>query len=253
MKRKRLLWAVVAGALVAVAAAVPVVAGGVLRGIPAESGYIRMAPHTWSSQEADSTPLGGVQVQSEVPYSGPTTYTVDGPSTVRLAFDTKAMLDAATPGPTSWVLVATKLPYLGGLELASGGRALAPDGVTQEWALVQIDRLHYTEELSAYWHWDVTLLKKSVARKGFLTMKGTNVLTPPDWKTWHRFSGWELWLVPSRDLVAYELVQNTGPSESGYFLPTDVRYSVQCDWFLPLLGGPAQEVDYQHPYGSNGD
>lgn len=228
MKRNRVALAAVIGVLVALAVAVPVVAGGVLRGIPAESGYIRMAPHeaTWT---ADSSLM--------------TTYTIDGPSTVRLAFDTKVMLDQ-TDGPTSWLLAASKLPRL---EAVSGKSAA--QAAPQKWTLVQIDRAAVwddpdTQEPDPVYYWDVTPLKTGTARMGFLTLRDTDALTAPDWDSWHRFTGWELWLVPAGDVQYYVL--DDDPTETKhYYLETDAHFDVQPDWFLPLLGGPAQEPDFQ--------
>lgn len=247
MKKKRVALAAVIGAVLAVAVAVPVVAGGVLRGIPAESGYIRMAPHeaTWT---VEPTSPPGVTLQADGDsYADPTTYTVDGPSTVRLAFDTKVMLDQ-TDGPTSWVLAAGKLPRLHG----PVGAKAAANAVSQRWTLVQIDRAALwddpdTVDFDPVYYWDVTPLKTGTAKMGFLAMKGSNVLTAPDWETWHRFSGWELWLVPACD-VEYYLI-DPDPTKH-YYIQTDEHFDVQSDWFLPLLGGPAQQPDYQN-VGSN--
>ena len=222
MKRRRLAMAVAVGLLLAIGVAVPVVANGGLTAIPAESGYIRMAPHeaTWT---ADST----------------TTYTVAAPSTVRLVYDTKVMLDQSD-GPTSWALVATKLPYLGG---GKGIRKAAGDSSDQSWTLVQIDAAGYYYEDGDIFFWDVTRLGDGIAKKGFLAMKGQSYITAPEWRSWHRFTGWEVWLVPTDDLQSYEV-----DNEEYWYLETDEHFCVESDWFMPLLGGPAQLPDYQDPY-----
>lgn len=228
MNKRRLVLAVLAGALLAVAIAVPSLAA--YAGKAAEGGSVRFYHYT--AVETDTAP---------VPQ-----YVAVGASKVRLNYDTKV-----DPYSLSWTLAATGLQP--GAEYAL---------VNVRWAYE--DPSIGEPSIGAFWLVD-ELGRRTANARGMLTMKGSTdtlgstlypyrdeSLTDEGYygdkygfdTSWFRFPGAEVWLVPTAD-VKTDDGSGAGWEEPFTYVP---RYdqngsAVNPDWWLAALGLPVDTTD----------
>ena len=143
------------------------------------------------------------------------TYQIANPrSTVRFAYDAKV-----EGYSVCWSLVGTKLPT-----------------DVSDWSLVQIDDVWWDDE-DGEGEWEVTVVAQGTAKKGMLSLKGVTEFAGPDWEGWHRFSGAELWLVPTDDVCDHT---------DSFVIHTDEDFCVESDWYLASLGVPTEFDDYNY-------
>lgn len=213
MSKKRLLIAVLVGALVAVGAAVPVIAQ--IMGKPAESGYVRMYHYVNVDDGNDN-------------------WEATGTSSVRLTYDTKV-----DPYSASLLLVGTRLER------------------KTEYSLVNVTDYGYDEATDPDEYWvDVNVLGTATSNKaGMVTIKARTDELVEAWvmdeegdsiSAFSRFSGADLWLVPS-DAVQSDVDH----PEYGDWIDLEVVDGIpvpNCDFIYASLGLPVEWDDVFEPY-----
>lgn len=228
VSKQRVVLAVAIGALLAIAVAVPVVAG--VLGKPAETGYVRLYHYT--AVETDTAP---------VPQ-----YVATGTSKVRLVYDTKV-----DPWSLCWTLAATGLQPRVEYSLVNIERLYWGDPVFGDFWVVDV-----LGRKTAGSRGTLTMKGATCALASTLSpyqdpgstdegYYGSDLETAYGFDTrWFRFPGAEVWLVPSSE-VGLDDGSGMGWDEPfNYVRCYDENGSaVNPDWWMASLGLPVDNVD----------
>jgi hypothetical protein len=217
MKKTKVLLAATAAVLVLAGAAVPAVAG--LLGREGQHGSVRLYTYAIAGRAADGSPQ----------------YAPIGPSPVCLTYEARV-----NPGSLSWTLAAARLAPSTSYSLVA---------LVDFWGSATFD--------FNFWQVDV-LATQSTNRRGVLTMRGSGeTLREPAYTSWpyrynywYRFSGAELWLVPSADIEMLPYKTKTLQVLRAADGPRG--FAVRETWWLASLGLPADPADFNIYGGSAG-
>lgn len=214
MTQRRVLLAVTIGALLAVAVALPALAG--LAGRDAADGHVQLYRHEIARLSADGSPQ----------------YTPTGPSSVRLTYAARV-----TPYSLTWTLAAGRLQPRTPYALVNVVDFWGSDTFSFNFWQVKILATAVTTR-----HGMLTMRGSGTTLK-----EPTFVNWPYRYNYWFRFPGAEVWLVPAADILQLEYktsLLDVLPTTDG-----PRGFAVADTWWLAAAGLPVDPDDF-NVYGA---